>query len=38
MLTTNPKEIKTHETFENLFPIREELLKKIEEDMTHFRQ
>jgi hypothetical protein len=29
----NPKEIKTHEAFTSLFPIREELLKKIEEDM-----
>jgi hypothetical protein len=29
----NPKEIKTHETFASLFPIRDELLKKIEEDI-----
>jgi hypothetical protein len=34
MENKNPKEITTHETFENLFPIREELLKKIEEDMS----
>jgi hypothetical protein len=34
MENNNPKEIKTHETFENLFPIRDDLLKKIEEDMT----
>jgi hypothetical protein len=34
MENKHPTEIKTHETFENLFPIREELLKKIEENMT----
>jgi hypothetical protein len=34
MENKNTRDIKTHETFENLFPIREELLKKIEEDMS----
>jgi ParB-like chromosome segregation protein Spo0J len=32
-MTKNPKEIGRHETFMNLFPINEELLKRIEEDM-----
>jgi hypothetical protein len=32
-MTKNPKEIGRHKTFMNLFPMNEELLKKIEEDM-----
>lgn len=31
----NPKEIKTHPTFEKLFPINEALLRTIEEDMRY---
>ncbi len=33
MVTMNPKEIKTHKSFEGLFPIRPELLATIEEGM-----
>ena len=33
----NPKEIKTHNTFERLFPINEDLLRRIEEDMRENR-
>jgi hypothetical protein len=31
----NPKEIKTHDTFKGLFPINEDLLRRIEEDMRN---
>ncbi len=34
METMNPREIKTHKSFEALFPIRPELLERIEEGMT----
>ncbi len=33
MNTTSPREIRTHESFEDLFPINPELLEKIENDM-----
>jgi ParB/Sulfiredoxin domain len=33
IMTMNPKDIRKHETFSNLFPVNEELAKKIEEDM-----
>lgn len=33
----NPKEIETHPTFEKLFPIREDLLSAIEDDMRENR-
>ncbi len=36
METMNPKEIKTHKSFEGLFPIRPDLLESIEEDMKNW--
>jgi len=35
METMNPKEIKTHPTFESLFPIKPELLANVEDDMRN---
>jgi hypothetical protein len=35
--TKNPEEIKTHPTFESLFPIKPDLLEKIEQDMRDGR-